>query len=309
MRLAPLLCVSVLLCVTSAHSMRAQDSGLAFLAVGLDAESLALGDQAVATSTGALAGFSNPAGLSGFKGHQVAASHHIWIGDVRTYGALAATRLGPDWGVGAMLSTTRFGSGDDQLAQGLTSADNEAEFLAIGVGAARRLGDHLRLGVGFKLLSEQLAATRAFGYAFDGGVQASFLDDDVQLGAGLANVGEMGTLNVEPTRLPRVLRAGASVSPFRIVNAFDSTLLFDTDLHAEISHNTVRDRTQLHLGISGVVLETVVVRTGYISNDELRNWSFGAGLQAAGLVFDYALLPFEEGFGGSAHILTGTYSF
>ena len=299
----------VVLGAASVTSLRAQESGLAFLAVGLDAESLALGNQAVATTSGALANFWNPAGLSGFEGAQVAASHHIWISDVRTYGALAATRLGPRWGGGAFLSTTRFGSDDNSLPGSVKPAEEEAEFFAIGAAVGRHVGRHLRVGVGLKVLSEQLASSRAFGYAFDGGVQASFLDNDIRAGAALANVGEMGTLNVEPTKLPRVMRVGVSVSPFRVVNAFDSSLLLDTDLHAEVSHNTAQDRTQVHLGVSGVVLETVIVRTGYLSNDDLRNWSFGAGIQAAGLVFDYALLPFEEGFGGAAHILTGTYSF
>ncbi len=308
MRMVRALCL-VFCGAAGALSVCAQDSGLAFLAVGLDAESLALGNQGVATATGALAEFWNPAGLGGFDGTQLAASHHIWISDVRTYGALAAMRFGSRWGGGAFLSSTRFGDADDRPAGGLNSGVDEAEFLAIGVGAGRRVGNHLRFGAGFKVLSEQLASSRAFGYAFDGGMQASFLDDDVRFGAALANVGEMSTLNVEPTKLPRVFRVGASVSPFRIVNAFDATLLFDTDLYAEISHNTAQDRTQVHVGVSGVVLETVVVRTGYLSNDDLRNWSFGAGLQAAGLIFDYALLPFEEGFGGAAHILTGTYSF
>jgi len=287
----------------------AQDSGLAFLAVGLDAESLALGNQAAATANGALANFWNPAGLGGFEGAQVAASHHIWISDVRTYGALAAVGLGKEWGGGAVHSTTRFGEGEAQDGGPVAPGADEAEFLAIGVGLGRRLGSQVRIGGGFKVLSEQVASSRAFGYAFDGGLQASFMGDDVRLGVALANVGEMGTLNVEPTKLPRVFRVGASVSPFRIVNAFDATLLFDTDLYGEVSHNSARDRTQVHAGMSGIVLETVVVRVGYLSNDDLRNWSFGAGLQAAGLVFDYALLPFEEGFGGAAHILTGTYSF
>ena len=61
--------------------------------------------------------------------------------------------------------------------------------------------------------------------------------------------------------------------------------------------------------LEGEVLETLVVRAGYLTNDELRDFSAGLGLTITDLQFDYTLLPFESGFGGPAHILTLSYAW
>jgi hypothetical protein len=63
------------------------------------------------------------------------------------------------------------------------------------------------------------------------------------------------------------------------------------------------------VGISGEVMETLTARVGYLSNDALRSYSAGIGLHVSGLVADYAVLPFEAGFGGPAHILSVAYSW
>ena len=45
----------------------------------------------------------------------------------------------------------------------------------------------------------------------------------------------------------------------------------------------------------------------FITNDELRDFTFGVGLHVETLFFDYAYLPFEGGFEGPGHVLTLTY--
>ena len=119
----------------------------------------------------------------------------------------------------------------------------------------------------------------------------------------------MGKLNAEATELPNIVRVGVEVFPFQMVTAIDGASLLSTSLIFEVSRNYVTEETQLHVGISGEVLETVTARVGYLSNDPLRKYSVGIGLEITDLVFDYSVLPFEDGFGGPAHILTLTYSW
>jgi hypothetical protein len=66
---------------------------------------------------------------------------------------------------------------------------------------------------------------------------------------------------------------------------------------------------RVHVGASGVLLETLVARVGYVTNDPLRGPTMGLGLSYEALNFDYAVIPFEDGFGGPGHILTLTYGW
>ena len=56
------------------------------------------------------------------------------------------------------------------------------------------------------------------------------------------------------------------------------------------------------------VAETLLDKNaGYLTNDELRGFSFGAGLTASAFQVDYAMLPFDNGFGGPGHVFTLAY--
>jgi hypothetical protein len=81
----------------------------------------------------------------------------------------------------------------------------------------------------------------------------------------------------------------------------------DAVVVAEWSRNTVDKESNLHFGVSSNVFETVRVSGGYVSNDALRSFSAGVGLRAGALQLDYAILPFEAGFGGPGHIFTLVY--
>ncbi len=87
----------------------AQDSGLSFLTLGIDAQALAKGDAGVATSSGAFASYWNPAGLAGTES-EIGVSHHVWIGDIRTYGLNGAFRVGERSGIGVSIVATGAGS-------------------------------------------------------------------------------------------------------------------------------------------------------------------------------------------------------
>jgi len=289
-------------------AVHGQDSGLAFLRVGVNAAGLARGDTGVASEHGAYATYWNPAGLAAEGGNELAISHHIWIADVRTYAVASKFRIGQKTGVGLFITAT--GAGDLEAREGPGKPDGffDAQFVSAGVAVGRAFGP-VTAGVTIKYLSERIFVSSADGYAFDFGLQTALLNGGLLLGAAFQNLGKMQRLNAEATKLPQSLRIGAEIFPFRILAENDGTPLLNTSLIVEFSHNTVTQTNQFHVGLSGEVLDTVTARIGYLSDDALRDFSAGIGLAIANLTFDYALLPFEDGFGGPAHIVSLGYSY
>ncbi|NNF03785.1 MAG: PorV/PorQ family protein [Rhodothermales bacterium] len=299
--------VAGVIAVTASPSS-AQESGLSFLRIGTDAAALARGDAGVASTDNAFATYWNPAALAAGPGHSLAISNHLWIADVRTYALAGSYRPGLKWGVGAFVTATGSGDLEARDRPGEPTGVFNAQFIATGVGAARDLGP-LRAGVVLKFLSERIFTDSAEGYAFDFGLHADLADGAIRLGAAWQNLGSMEDLSAQATELPELLRLGAEIFPFRIIADLDGTPLLTASIVTEYSRDMVGDESRLHVGLSSEVLETLVVRAGYLTNDELRDFSAGMGLTISSLQFDYTLLPFESGFGGPAHILTLSYAW
>jgi len=283
----------------------AQETGLHLLRVGTNASASAMGDAQVAASRDVFATYWNPAGLA-VPSNAAAVSHRIWIGNLRTYDVAARFRAGQQGGVGLALTATDSGDLEARDTPGEPEGVFSAQFVGLGVSYGRRFGP-LRAGVTAKYLSEQIFDNRASGYAFDAGMQVDVVRNDVVIGVALQHVGKMSKLENEATELPRMLRAGAAVFPFRILAAEDGTRLLDVGLSAEVSHLFLDDATRVHGGVGLTVLDMIIIRAGFITNDALRNLTFGAGLHVGALFFDYAYLPFEGGFEGPGHVLTLQY--
>lgn len=300
--------VILLLMMCAGSPARAQESGLAFLTIGTDAESMALGGAGTAFASGPYATYWNPAGLMAGTDPAIGLSHHIWIEDVRTYAFAGSFPLGAKTSVGAFITATGAGDIEAREVPGEATGKFGAQFVSAGASLSRILGN-LRVGATVKFLSERIHTDSAEGVAFDFGAQTEFSDGAVRLGAAVMNIGSMEELAAQTTELPLVVRGGVQVFPFRVLTDLDGALLLNTSLILEASRNDLLDQNQVHLGLSAEVLETVTARVGYITNDELRDFTTGVGFEISSLVFDYAVIPFESGFGGPAHILTLTYGW
>ncbi len=287
---------------------RAQEAGFAFLQVGNDAAASAMGDARVAFSRGPFATYWNPAGLAVDTQNALAAAHRIWIADERTYALAARFRAGAKGGLGLFLTATRNEDFEVRQRPGDPDGSFDVQFLALGASYARAFGP-LRAGMTAKYLSEQIFSENASGFAFDFGAQLGLLDDALHFGAALQNVGEVNELATVATPLPRILRAGIAVLPFRILTETDGKALLNLQLAGEASHLFEDDLTRLHLGAGAEVFDLVMVRAGFITNDELRSLTLGAGLAFNAFLFDYAFVPFEDGFGGPGHVLTLVYGW
>lgn len=295
--------VLVLLLVGEA---KGQDSGLAFLRIGTNAAAGAMGDAQVSNSNDAFSTYWNPAGLAAATSNSAGLSHHIWVAQTRTYSLAARFSSGNNGGVGLFL--TALDSGDIEARENPGSPDGvfDAQFVSVGASYGRSFGP-VRLGTSVKYLSERIFTNNATGYAFDFGLQADLFNEGLKLGAALQNIGEMSELSEVATELPRTLRAGVSLYPFRVLAMTDGTVLLNAFVTGEVSHIFPSETTRYHLGLAAEVVELVTVRAGYVTNDALRGITIGGGLGSNGFLFDYAFMPFDDGFDGPGHVLSLLY--
>ena len=282
-----------------------QDTGLSFLRIGVNAHGGSMGDAQVASVSNAFATYWNPAGLASER-RSIAGSHRIWVGDVRAYDIAAQLPAGRNSAWGLSLTATDSGDMEARTQPGEPEGMFSAQFINAGVSYARAIRG-LRIGVTGRYLRERIFDTNASGYAFDAGIQADLLSRSLNIGASVRNIGRMNELEFERTPLPRLLQGGVALSPLQIVGYTDNVRLLDLALALETSHLFDDNLTRLHVGISVTVMELVDLRGGYVSSDELRDYTFGLGLSIDGIYADYAYIPFEDGFDGPGHILSLLY--
>ena len=298
----------------------AGQTNLQFLVTGIDAEAAGIGDAGIGSSQAAFASFWNPAavadaGLAGARGfydgstraeaeHEIGIAHHIWVGATRTYGAGGRFRAGRSGGVAVFAIAT---DTEAQSSVGPTGTAG-ATYLETGATYARSFGS-LLIGLTGKFIAQSVSSANSSGFAMDAGIIADVFDHGVRMGASLLHVGRMSELPTIDTELPTTLRLGLALYPFRIVAVDDGFPLLDLMFALEVSQGLVEERMRVHVGASGVLLETLVARVGYVTNDPLRGPTMGLGLSYEALNFDYAVIPFEDGFGGPGHILTLTYGW
>jgi len=286
----------------------AQKSGLSFMTIGIDAAGMAQADASTAGTSGAFATFWNPGALAIKGSNQVSLSHHIWIDGFKTYALAARFGVGSTSGIGLFITGTDSGDLEARDDPGPPTGTFQAQSINMGVSYGFKIGP-VRVGATAKYITERIFDDSASGYAFDAGVHATFFKDGLNVGAVIQNVGKMNELRSKATELPRTLRSGLQFFPFRLIDGMDGSSLAHISVSADVSHNIVDEITQVHVGAEGRVLDIIALRLGFLSNDTLRGFSTGLGLEISELQFDYAVIPFKDGFDGPAHILSLIYAY
>ena len=290
-----------------AWPIHAQDTGLSLMRIGVNARASAMGDAQVAATRNAFATYWNPAGLADAD-NTLGASHRIWVGNVRAYDVAARLPAGTKGAWGLALTATDSGALEARDSPGDPDGTFSAQFLSLGASYARKI-NVLRLGVSARLLRERIYNTSASGYAIDAGLQMDVMKGLATVGAAFRNAGRMSALEQQNTPLPRLIQAGVAVHPFQIIAGADGTRILDLMASLEMSRLFASSLTRLHAGLSATVMELVDLRGGYITQDELRDFTFGLGLEFTSIMMDYAFIPFEEGFNEPGHVLSLTYAW
>lgn len=291
----------ILLLTISILPQSAGKSGLSFLKIGTDARTIALGDVS-GFNYGSVAGiFYNPALLTGSQNAQLLFMHNQWIQDVRSeVGAAKFNMLGLPFAVGINYSTVE--GIEVRTKAGEADATFNANYFAGTIATGFKITENLNFGLSIKYLYENLYTDEAEGFAFDFGIVNKTPIENLKTFAVIKNLGSMGNLRKESTKLPVEARAGGI---YQI--SFNESKL-DLQPGIDIQKYFNEDELHINFGAELVYDKTFALRAGYQSGYESRNLTGGVGINWGSLSFDYALTPFKLGL-GSGHSISLLFRF
>jgi hypothetical protein len=275
-------------------SLAGQDGGApgAFLRFGSSARSLALGGAVTALGGDASTSYWNPACLSQLRTMELSAMAATLFADTK-YNYVSFGLPSEGKGVFAVSGSFINSGGFERssIFEDMNDAFEEKE----GVFALSyaRGGSRLGWGVTFKSISQDVAGYTGSGYGMDLGL---YLRPERRLSLGLAWQNALQpeiTLDQEPEKLARTLRAGA------VLHFFNDRFLVLSDL----VRTDLMD-TGFQGGLEARPLANLVLRGGYDSSRDQT--SFGAGVRWQNWQIDYAHVSHDL---GSTTVVSAGMSF
>lgn len=284
----------------------AQQSGLKLLEIGPTASELSLSEASVATPNGSPSLYANPALLAMSNNSSINFGYTNWISDANNlFGGINLKKN--QRAIAFSFFTSGITGFEQRDAPGESNGDFSIQYLSIS-GAYAYDFNYFSAGISGHYLNEEIFPFRANGYAISLGLASSLFEDRVRVGTSLLNLGEMEKLNEIPTELPTSFNIGiaADILEFTHKKSPDLpvliTLMADYVIPAEESESNRYtdynpDETYFNLGISLEISKVVQITGGYKTGDNTRPISFGAGFVTEKVTFNYALIPFNTGFG------------
>lgn len=287
-----------------------------FLKIPVGAHGAGLGQAYTALTAGVDALNWNPAGLAATPafvtnptvGMSLTHQQHLVDTNLDHLGLVLPSRPGRQTAIGFNIIRLSYGTQEQRTADRQKVGSFNAADLALGVVAARRMGDVL-IGGQVKLIQQKYAGASANGFALDLGLQAPGPIDRMTFGASVRNLGPEMKFIEESYRLPLTLSVGTA---YRVTGPLSLLV----DLHAR-PH---QDQMNLSAGAEFAAARSVQLRAGYLARlaeavpnsqqDETERGSFGGlygltaglGLRFGQFAMDYAITPFGEL--GNAQTLT-----
>ncbi len=292
------LCSVVLLLFVWCPTVLAQagQSGLSFLKLGVGGRAVAMGEAHAALGTDASALHFNPALLRSLERANLALMHREWIQDVRTE-YLAASLPFDRITFGFHLNTTQINDIELRTRPGPPEATFDAQNFTTGISVAYSLDKDLDVGLTAKFLYEKIFVDEASGFGIDLGAAYRPSAGRLRFGAALTNIGSMGKLQSQSSKLPTALRIGSAYTV--PLTTLKGSITLAADGFSVFDEGEVRVNTGGEFDFQ----ETLALRVGYLWNSEGRGLTLGFGARYALVQFDYAFssLAFDL---GDAHILS-----
>ncbi|MDZ7659215.1 PorV/PorQ family protein [Fodinibius sp.] len=295
----------------------AQDSGLDILTLGPGTQALGLNEAVTTELLGASSLYSNPANLAMENSSALNADYTLWIGDLtHTHAGINLRKNNRALAFGFLTSQT-----DEIPLRGNQPGPPDGSFnistLSLSGGYAYQLGP-LALGATVQYLREEYYIYNASGYAANLGVAGQLWDNRIRVGASLLNLGKMSELRNQSTKLPLTLRTGYSAKLFTfsppgnedlpISVALKNDVIFPLQESRQTTQGNSSQQIYTNVAVEISVAEIIALRTGYKTGDTVRPWSAGLGLDTEAISANYAIIPFETGF-GTVHSLGLSYRF
>jgi hypothetical protein len=288
--LSSFVALSALTVSARAQSDARLTTGLSFLKSAGSGELAGLGDQHVAGVLTAAATRFNPAIGAFLTATNTSFDYQTLAvgGNTNLFSATTTSASGFALGLTAYMTRSsaievRTGPTIDPLY--ISTPQN----FAVAASAAMKF-DSLAIGLDVKWVNQRITAYNADGIGFDLGALYHF-SDEFQAGAALQDVGGMGKLGNEASEFPARLTLTLATKPqFLRSSSLRSTLLttYQAGLEDGFSHFSV--------GIAENYAEHFELRVGYLTGEQIRGISFGAGIRYSAFSFDYSFAPGLNGF-------------
>jgi hypothetical protein len=278
----------------------AGNSGLSFLKIGAGARNVAMGDVGNSAANDVTSLFYNPARLSGKPEAELMFMHNEWIQGIRSevLGAKAEV-FGLPFAIG--LNITSISDIEVRTKPGEFDSKFNANYFSGSLSTGFQLVDNLHFGATVKYLYEGVLANEATGAGFDFGIHYVTTVAGLTVSGVVKNLGSMGKLLNESTKLPADFRMGPAYS-FRLSENFSAIAA------AELQKYLDTDDMHILAGAEVVFNDMFALRGGYQSGYISKDFSGGLGVIWGGLRFDYAFSPFGLGL-GSGHSLSLNFRF
>lgn len=287
----------IFFCILVFGSLTAQEvgTGLSFLKLGVGARSIAMGEAYTAMTTDHSSLFYNPASLRFATNHELQLMHKEWIAETSSE-YLGASVLGENFSYGFSALNTSVGEIEVRTKPGPAEGTFSAQNFALGLTVSFSLDAQIAVGLTGKILYEKIFIDEASGYGFDIGGSYRY-SDHLMFGASVLNIGSMNPLRSQSTELPTIIRMGAAYNYSEID---DIALVGAADVVKPLNDNYMH----INAGVEATYDQLLSIRAGYKTGYSNTSLSTGFGILYGIMKFDYAFVPFSEGFNS-----THTFSF
>jgi hypothetical protein len=269
-------------------------AGMSFLKIGVGGRSIGMGETGVTHADRGAAMYYNPALVAGQPRAAITFMHNEWVEDLTTdYLGVVIPFSG--WSLGVNLGLTSVDNIEIRTQPGNPEGTFDSRNFAGGMTVGVPLFERFEAGVTVKYLFEKIYTDVAGGYAFDFGVHWKPVEtgdfNSLRLGFAAANLGSMSELRSTATKLPSLLRYGASYD--MAIDAIRGGLLVEAGGVSLLAESS----THVHAGLEFRYMDMLYLRTGYQTGYEVKGFSAGLGASFSTFRFDYAYTPFQSSFG------------
>jgi len=311
---------SIILLLFTVQNNFSQDklaqSGMKFLSVDGDARSAAMGGAVTSVEGNSASLFYNPASVARQSSiFDLSLTNTIWIADINyihaaltyapsngLYGVFGLTFENVDYGA---FNRTIIGADGGSLDVGIY----KPSALAIGFSYARALSEKFSVGGDVRYVYQNFGDGHIVGgtyddkktakidldvFAFDFGVLYKTGYKSLNIGMAIRNFSKEIAYFEENFQLPLTFSLGLSMNLLDILDVAANKHSFIFAVDAEHPRDNVE---LLRLGGEYTFFNTFSIRGGYITNSDIANFSYGAGLVVKEgnmkFGFDYSYSPAE----------------
>jgi hypothetical protein len=227
--------------------------------------------------------------------------HNEWIQDVRSeVGGIKWNMFSLPFAIGFNVTTISDIEVREKPGDPITKFNANYFFGSLSSGFT--IVKDLDFGATIKYLYEGLFNDESTGYGLDFGLNYITPVKGLTASAVIKNIGSMGKLRVESTKLPSELRFGGAYNI-----GLESSKL-DFVLAAEFQKYLETDDIHINTGGEIIYNQVFAARVGYQSGYESRDFTGGVGIMWGNFRLDYAYMPFSLGL-GNANLFSVQFKF